>query len=136
MRKRRISMAGLIAMMAVAIAASPVLATSDNVSGHLHHDATITYFTTWRLHTGGHIDANLNNGPNANKNMRMGLRGQDGAQFSSSQEWSTYPQDRQFTDWSGVNTFSQRWFAINARMVDPCGIFCDDDFGGTINFSV
>lgn len=133
---RRSIMAMSAAFMALAIAVSPVLATTDTIGGHLHHDGSITVFNTWRLHTGGKIKSWLNNGPNANGPMRIGLRGQDGAQFSSSQQWNSYPQTRSFTDWAGNLTFSSRWFALNARMVDPCGIFCDDDFGGNIQFSL
>jgi hypothetical protein len=132
----RLLRAGIIATALLAIAGTPALATSDTLYGHLNHDGSLTLFNTWRLHTGGRIHANLNNGPNANKSMRMGLRGQDGVQFSSSQQWDNYPQDRWFTTWGGSQTFGQRWFAINARMVDACGIFCDDDFGGTIYFSI
>ncbi len=135
-RRRRTLTATLTALFGMAVLAGPILATSDTVGGHLRHDGSLTLFNTWRLHTGGKIHANLNNGPNANHSMRMGLRGQDGAQFSSSQQWDGYPIDNYFTTWAGSLTFSQRWFAINARMVDACGIFCDDDFGGTIYFSI
>jgi hypothetical protein len=135
-RSHRTLNAVIAALVGMSVLAGPTLATSDTVGGHLHHDGSLTLFNIWRLHTGGKIHANLNNGPNANKSMRMGLRGQNGTQFSSSQQWDNYPIDNYFTDWSGNPTFSQRWFAINARMVDACGIFCDDDFGGTLYFSI
>lgn len=128
--------APLAALILLAVAAGPALATSDTLYGHLNHDGSLTQFNTWRNHTGGHIHANLNNGPNANKSVRVGLRGQNGVQFSATTQWDNFPSDKFFTDWSGNLTFSGRWFAINARMVDACGIFCDDDFGGTIYFSI
>jgi hypothetical protein len=116
--------------------------TTDTYFGHLHHDASLTWFTgTQRHHTGGSIEVLPDNGPNNQSAMRMGLAWQVGGawvQFTNSIAITCYNNCPQiFTDASsGSDHFSNRWFIIDARMVTACGIFCDDDFGGQITYSL
>lgn len=130
--------AAMAAVFTMAALTGAVLATSDSFYGDgLNHDATVTYYYTWRYHTGGKISASVNNGPSWNSDVRIGLRNQsDGAQFTATKQFPADTVTRSFTDWGGGLTFSARWFGMNARMVQSCGFNCDDDFGGTINFSL
>jgi hypothetical protein len=126
---------------AFSIAVSSVSATQDTYYGHLAHDGALTWFTGIQRHHvgGGGLSVQPNNGPNGNGAMRMGLAWQQSGtwtQFTHSIAISCYNNCLYlFTD---VNTnsynFTDRWFIIDARMVDNCNFFCDDDFGGLINF--
>lgn len=139
-RLRRLTGFLSAAVLALALAVSPVFATSDTYYGHLHHDGTLTWFTSvQRHHLSGGMSVQPTNGPNANGAMRMGLARQVSGvwtQFTNSVGISCYSNcTYTFSDINtGATTFSDRWFIIDARMVDACGIFCDDDFGGTINY--
>lgn len=141
-RYRRIATALLTLVAAFTIGASSALATTDTYYGHLNHDGSLTWFTSIQRHhaTNNGISVQPTNGPNANGAMRMGLAWQVGGvwtQFTNSVAISSYGggSNYSFTDVNtGSSNFSARWFIIDARMVNACGIFCDDDFGGGITF--
>ncbi len=141
-RLRRFATVLLTAVAALSITVgSAAAATSDSYYGHLHQDGSLTWFTSiQRYHSGGSMSVRPNNGPNANGAMRMGLARQVNGvwtQFTASvaiDHYSNYVYG--FWDMITLSSyFSARWFIIDARMVDACGIFCDDDFGGAIYYS-
>jgi hypothetical protein len=141
-RLRRLVVFVVVAIASFSLAVSSVLATSDTYYGHLHHDGSLTWFTSiQRYHQGGSLQVTPNNGPNANGAMRMGLA------YQVSGTWTQFTNSYSITCYSNctygfynpVNNatdFSARWFIIDARMTNACGIFCDDDFGGTIYYSL
>jgi len=131
--------AAAVGALATIVAATPALAVvTDSYYGHLPHDGSLQVFATQRHHTGGKIQIDPNNGPNANGSMRLGLWAA-GAQFTASAaipEVYPYNKYNYMTDSTGGQTFTDRWFQIDARMVTACGWFCDDDFGGYIKYSI
>jgi hypothetical protein len=104
-----------------------------NALRHLNHDGYLTQFNTWRYHDHtGTIAAYIDNLPNGGGQLRLGLRKSDGTQFTNTTTWTAFGS-KEFTLPGGSNQISPINFAINGRM-DPCGIFCDDDFGGTLYY--
>ncbi len=125
--------------LATVITAAPALASvTDYYSGHLPHDYTLMVFATQRHHTGGKIQIDPTNGPNANGSMRMGLWAGGGQFTATAAIPQVYPYNtyKDMTDSGGGTSFNDVWFQIDARMIDGCGIFCDDDFGGYVKYSI
>jgi hypothetical protein len=123
----------LAVLLALAIPTSAVMAQSQTISGHLHHDGTLTQFNTWRTHTNaGTIDGNISNLPNGGGWLRLGLRNPAGTQFTQSTQWDSTGL-KSFLLPNGSNWIPAQTFALNGRMA-ACGIFCDDDFGGVLSY--
>jgi hypothetical protein len=124
----------LVAAFALAVTAGTALGASATLYGHLNHDGSTKWFTTYRYHDHtGTIDAYIDNLPNSNGTLWLGLRNSSNQQFSNTQTWTT-TGSKQFTRYNeSSNQFAPINFAINGRM-GSCGVFCDDDFGGTLYY--
>ena len=95
---------------------------------------TNTWFSTYRWHaTAGTILADIQDLPNSNGTLWLGLRNSSNQQFTNTQSWTSYGFGA--GAFTLLNTNNQQipaqYFAINGRM-GSCGLFCDDYFGGTL----
>jgi hypothetical protein len=130
----RIRRALLIAAFALVIPTASVFAATATIYGHLHHDGSLTQFSTWRYHDHtGTISMYVDNLPNGGGQLRLGLRDTGGTQFTNTTTWTAFGSKEFTLASSGSNQIGAISFAINGRM-DACGIFCDDDFGGTLAY--
>lgn len=123
-----------LALMALALTAGSAFAATATLYGHLNHDGSVKWFSTYRYHDHtGTIAAYINNLPNGGGALYLGLRNSSNRQFSNTQTWTAFGS-MEFTVYGGgSNQFAPINFAINGRM-DACGIFCDDDFGGSLYY--
>ena len=133
-RRITIQRALLLAFVTLALTAGTVFAASAELYGHLNQNGSNTWFNTYRYHDHtGTISANINNLPNSNGILSLGLRNNSGGQFSNTQTWTSYTSKDFIGNGGSSNQFGPINFAINGRM-GACGIFCDDDFGGWLYY--
>ncbi len=135
-RRSLITRSFLAAALAAVVLSGTTLAwtSTSAFGGHLNWDGTNTWFSTYRWHaTAGTIMADIQDLPNFNGTLWLGLRNSSNQQFTNTQSWTAYGfGSGAFTL---LNTSDQQipaqYFAINGRMA-RCGLFCDDYFGGTL----
>ena len=131
---RRFVRVTLIVAFALVVPIASVFASTATLYGHLNHDGSLTQFPTWRYHDHlGTVSAYIDNLPNGGGQLRLGLRATSGVQFTNTQVWTAFGSQEFTLASNGSNQIPVQNFAINGRM-DPCGIFCDDDFGGTLAY--
>lgn len=107
-------------------------ADSTYVSGSLNTSGSLVQYSTFRTHTfTGPINMNLDN--NTQNYTRLGLRDTSGNQFTNTSQWNA-PGSQNFVLPSGSTTIGAgKQFAFNGRM-GACGWFCDNVWGGTLNY--
>lgn len=114
--------------MYAAAANTSIRQTKVPLSASLVGGAPVTYYSTFRIHAGGPVSMNVSAFPSCGRELRIGLRRNDGAgaigeQDTNSLSW-TQPQVMQNFIWTTSATPSSNLpagaYAINARLVDAC----------------
>ncbi len=107
-----------------------------NVSGTLNTSGTLVQYSTWRPHSSGVSDFTITNqvGCNGNRWSRWGLR-KDGSssQYTQSIQINGESGNGRFRRASdGSTTLPSGQYAINGRMANETGHFCDNAWAGSI----
>lgn len=103
-----------VALTAVAV---PAFAATMSVSGDLNRDGTLVQYGTFRTHTfTGPINIYLSN--NTTNYTRLGLRYQNGTQFTYTHQWDSAGSGHDFVriDNNSITIPQGTRFAINGRM--------------------